>query len=73
MGWVRREIAGMKETLEEMTSEVREVRQMLEELDIAGIKESIDEMTYEAQEDRYNFNSMLEELLAEIQQRAQAE
>jgi len=77
MRWVRHEIAGIKDTIEEMALEAREDRRnlnrILEEINIAGIKESLDEMAYEAKEDRYNFNSMLEELLAEIQQRAQTE
>ena len=75
MRWVRREIAGIKETLEEMASEVRENRQhlisMLEELDFAqaGIKESLDEMAYNVKEERDNLHSMLADLLAEIQER----
>jgi hypothetical protein len=73
MRWVRHEIAGVKETLEEMASEAREDRQQvistLDELDFAGIKESLDEMTYDAREERDNLHSMLEELLAEVQER----
>ena len=73
MRWVRCEIAGIKETLEEMASEAREDRQnlisTLEELDFAGIKESLDEMTYDAREERDNLHSMLAELLAEVQER----
>jgi len=72
MSWVRREISGIKETLEEMASEAREDREkiisMFEELDFAGIKESIDEMTYDAREERDNLHSMMAELLAEVQQ-----
>lgn len=70
MKWMRRAIASIKETVEEMALEVREDREnfnsMWEELDIAGIKGSLDELTYEVKEDRYNINSMMEELLAEI-------
>lgn len=73
MRWVQHEIAGVKETLEEMASEAREDRQYFiskfEELDFAGIKESLDEMTYDAREERDNLHSMLEELLAEVQER----
>ena len=72
MRWVRREISGIKETLEEMASEAREDREifisMFEELDFAGIKESLDEMTYDAREERDNLHSMMAELLAEVQQ-----
>ena len=72
MTWVRREISGIKETLEEMASEAREDREnfisMFEELDFAGIKESLDEMIYDAGEERENIHSMLAELLAEVQQ-----
>jgi len=70
MKWVRREIARIKETLEEMASEAREDRQksisMLEELDFGEIKESLDEMTYDAREERENIHSMLAELLSEV-------
>jgi hypothetical protein len=73
MRWVRREIAGIKETLEEMDAEAREDRQhlisMMEELDFAGIKESLGELTYDAKEERDNLHSMLAELLAEVQER----
>lgn len=71
---VQCEIAGMKETLEEMVSEAREDRRnfisTLEELqvDFAGIKESLDEMTYDAGEIRENLYTMLADLLAEVQQ-----
>lgn len=73
MRWVRREIAGIRETLEEMASEAREDRQnfmsALEELDYAGIKESLDEITYDVREERDNIHSMLEELLVEVRER----
>ena len=73
MRWVQREIAGIKEALEEMASEAREDRQIfinaLEELDFAGIKESLDEMTYDAKEERESLHNMLAELLAEVQER----
>jgi hypothetical protein len=73
MRLVRREIAGIKETLEEMASEARDDRQhlisTLEEHDFAGIKESLDEMIYDAREERDNIHSMLAELLAEVQER----
>lgn len=72
MKWVRREIAGIKEILEEMASEAREDRQkfisMLEELDFGEIKESLDKMTYNAREERENVHSVLAELLSEVQQ-----
>lgn len=71
MRWVQREIAGIKETLEEMASEARDDRQCListlEELDFAGVKESVDEMAYNAREERDNIQIMLAELLAEVQ------
>lgn len=73
MGWVRREIASIKETLEEMASEAREDRRRListlEEFDSAGIKESLDDMTHDAREERDNLHNMLAELLAEVQER----
>ena len=73
MKWVRREIAGIKETLKEMASEAREDRRKiistLEELDFSGIKESLDEMTYDAREERECLHDMLAELLAEVQER----
>lgn len=74
MRWVRDEIAGIKETLEEMASEAREDRENHRstkedsELDLAGIKESLDEVTYGAKEDRDDLFSMLTEILAEVQQ-----
>lgn len=72
MSWVRREIAGIKETLEEIASDAREDRRnfnsMLEELDIAGIKENLEEITYEAREGRDNFNGMLEELKESLEE-----
>ena len=71
MRWVQREIAGIKEALEEMASEAREDRRKfistLEELDFAGIKESLDKMTYDAREERETLHNMLAELLAEVQ------
>lgn len=73
MRWVRSEIAGIKETLEEMASEAREDRQhlidTLEELDFAGIKENLDEMIYDAREERDNLHSMLADFVAEAQER----
>jgi hypothetical protein len=72
MKWVRREIAGIKESLEEIASEAREDRQQListlEEFDFAGIKEGLDEMTYDAREERDNFHNMLADILAEVQE-----
>jgi hypothetical protein len=54
MRWVRCEIAGIKDTLEEMAYEAREDRKnlnsTLEELDIAGVKESLEEITYKTRE-----------------------
>lgn len=73
MRCVRREIAGIKEALEEMASEAREDRRKfistLEELDFSGIQESLDEMTYDAREERESLHNMLAELLAEVQER----
>ena len=73
MRWVRREIAGIKEALEEMASKAREDRRKfistLEELDFSGIQESLDEMTYDAREERESLHNMLAELLAEVQER----
>ena len=56
-----RDIAGIKKTLEDMASEVRE--------DIACIKENLEEISYEAREERDNINNMLAEILTEIQHR----
>ena len=73
MRWVQREIASIKEALEEMASEAREDRRnfisTLEDLDFAGIKESLDEMTYDVREERESLHNMLAELLAEVQER----
>lgn len=56
---ILRDIASIKETLEDTASEVRE--------EIALIKENIEEISYEAREEREHINHMLTELLAEIQ------
>jgi hypothetical protein len=73
MRWVLHEIAGIKETLEEIAFEVREDRQhlisTLEELDFACIKESLDEITYNAKEESDNLHTMLADILAEVQER----
>jgi archaellum component FlaC len=53
---MRRDIAGIKEGLEEMREE------------IASLKENIEEMAHEVREERENLHSMLAELLAEVQQ-----
>jgi len=73
MKWVQNEIAGIKETLDEMASEAREDRRnlssTLEEVDFPGIKESLDEMTYGAREERDNLQYMLADILVEVQHR----
>jgi hypothetical protein len=57
--YMRRDIASIKKTLEDMADEAKE--------DIASIKESIEEIYYEAREERDNINNMLADILAEIQ------
>jgi hypothetical protein len=52
MRWVRREIAGIKETLEE----------------IASIKETLEEMASEVREERDNLHSVLADILSEVQE-----
>lgn len=59
MKWLRREISGIKETLEEMVSEARQDRDKVNSM--------FEELTYDAREERDNIQSMLAELLAEVQ------
>lgn len=54
---MRRDIAEIKEGLEEMREE------------ITCVKENIEEMAHEVREERDNLHNMLAELLAEVQQR----
>jgi predicted nuclease with TOPRIM domain len=54
---MRRDIAEIKEGLEEMREE------------ITCVKENIEEMAHEVREERDNLHYMLAELLAEVQQR----
>jgi hypothetical protein len=58
---MRRDIASIKKTVEDMADEVKE--------DIARINGSIEEIYYEAREERENVSNMLADILAEIQQK----
>lgn len=58
---MRRKMADIKETLEDLASEMKK--------NIGCIKDDLEEMYYEAREQTDNINSMLADLLAEIQQR----
>jgi hypothetical protein len=60
---MRRDIATIKKNIKDMGNMVDEMKE-----DIACIKESLEEISYEAREERDNINSMLADLLAEIQQ-----
>ena len=53
------DVAGIKKTLEDMASEVRE--------EIACIKENLEELSYKVREERDNISYILAEILAEIQ------
>lgn len=68
MRWMQHEIAGMKESLEEMAAEIREDRRNLhstfEELGIADVKKSIEEIAF----DIVDIKESIEEMASEARE-----